>query len=74
MWRIAAKLLWAYEFSEPVDPVTGKIIALDINRYNPGILQAPLPFQVQIKPRGEQHVATIRKELAGALDFLKAWE
>lgn len=74
MWRIAAKLLWAYEFSEPVDTVTGKVISLDVNAYNPGILQAPLPFNVQIKVRSERHAATIEKELTGALDFLKQWE
>lgn len=74
MWRIAAKLLWAYEFSEPVDPGTGKTIPLDVNAYNPGILQAPLPFKVSIKPRSEEHVATIRSELSGSLGFLRAWE
>lgn len=73
MWRIAAKLLWAYEFAEPIDPATGKVMPLDPDRYNPGILQAPLPFKVRITPRSEQHVATIRRELAGALDFLAAW-
>lgn len=74
MWRIAAKLLWAYEFSEPVDSLTGKTIPLDVNAYNPGILQAPLPFNVQIKIRSEQHAATITRELTQALDFLKQWE
>jgi hypothetical protein len=74
MWRIAAKLLWAYEFAEPVDPVTGKTATLDPNKYNPGILQAPLPFKVQIKPRSAEHVATIRRELSGALEFLSKWE
>lgn len=74
MWRIAAKLLWAYEFSEPVDPVTGKTIPLDATAYNAGILQAPLPFNVQIKPRSGQHMATIRKDLAMSLNFLKTWE
>ena len=74
MWRIAAKLLWAYEFAEPLDPTTGQTIPLDTNAYNAGILQAPLPYKVQIKPRSEQHMATIRRELSGALDFLKPWE
>jgi hypothetical protein len=73
MWRIAAKLLWAYEISEPIDPVTRKNIPLDANKYNPGILQAPLPFKVTIKPRSKQHVATIRRELEGSLEFLKEW-
>jgi len=47
---------------------------LDPYAYNPGILQAPLPFEVQIKPRSAEHVAKIKKELAGALDFLKQYD
>ncbi|KAF2774012.1 putative cytochrome P450 oxidoreductase [Teratosphaeria nubilosa] len=74
MWRIAAKLLWAFEFAEPVDEVTGKTIPLDTHAYNAGILQAPLPFKVKITPRSKQHAATIEKELTGALDFLRPWE
>lgn len=73
MWRIAAKLLWAYEISEPIDTVTGKTIPLDTSKYNPGILQAPLPFKVSIKPRSEKHAATIRRELEESLEFLKKW-
>ncbi|KAK6064903.1 cytochrome P450 2D18 [Seiridium cupressi] len=60
--------------SEPVDPETGITIPLDDMAYNSGILQAPLPFKVQIKPRSEQHAAMIRKELSGSLKFLQAWE
>ncbi|KAF2501617.1 cytochrome P450 [Lophium mytilinum] len=74
MWRIAAKLLWAFEFSEPVDPVTRKVSHLDPDAYNPGILQAPLPFKVGIKVRSEKHVEIIRKEQDEALDFLKQYD
>jgi hypothetical protein len=74
MWRIASKLLWAFEISEPTDPVTGKTISLDPDAYNPGILQAPLPYKVQIRPRSPKHVAAIRKEIHSALKFLSAWE
>jgi len=70
MWRIAAKLLWAFDFSEPIDSKTGKVMPLDPDAYNPGILQAPLPFKVGIKPRSAKHVAVIKKELTGALSFL----
>jgi hypothetical protein len=70
MWRIASKLLWAFDISEPVDPVTGRIIPLDPNAYNPGITQAPLPFKVRIVPRSIEHDKAIRSELKGALDFL----
>jgi hypothetical protein len=74
MWRIAAKILWAFEISEPVDPVTGKVVPLDPLAYNPGILQAPLPFQVRIKPRSPEHIATIRREADGASDVLSHFE
>ena len=73
MWRIAAKLLWAFEFSEYVDPKTGVKVPLDPDAYNPGILQAPLPFKIQIKPRSDKHVARINQEMADALDFLKQY-
>ena len=74
MWRIAAKLLWAFEFSEPIDPQTGKVVHLDPNAYNPGILQAPLRFKVQIKPRSAGHVAQIKKEQNEAFMVLKQFD
>lgn len=74
MWRIAAKILWAFEFSEPTDPLTGKVSPLDANAYNPGILQAPLPFKVNIKPRSQAHIATIKEERDAALDLLKQFD
>ncbi|KAJ2894350.1 putative cytochrome P450 oxidoreductase [Zalerion maritima] len=74
MWRIASKLLWAFEFSEPVDGKTGKTIRLDPEAYNPGILQAPLPFKVGIKVRSEMHKSTILKEHESALDFLRQYD
>lgn len=73
MWRIAAKLLWAFEFSEYTDPKTGTKVALDPDAYNPGILQAPLPFKIQIKPRSPEHVARINQEMADALEFLEQY-
>jgi cytochrome P450 len=74
MWRIAAKLLWAFEFSEPVDPTTGKVQHLDPDAYNPGILQAPLPYKVQIKVRSQAHADTIKREHEAALEFMKQYE
>lgn len=74
MWRIAAKLLWAFEFAEPIDPKTGRVIPLDPNAYNPGILQAPLPFNVRITPRSQAHIEIIKKEKDSALAFLKQFD
>ena len=69
MWRIAAKMLWAFEFLELVDPQTGRVMSLDPNAHNPGVLQAPLPFKVQIKARSEAHVARMKVERNEALKF-----
>lgn len=73
MWRIAAKLLWAFEFSEHVDRKTGIKTPLDADAYNPGILQAPLPFKIAIKPRSQEHVMRITQEMKDAVDFLKQY-
>lgn len=74
MWRIASKLLWAFEFSEPINPKTGDVEHLDPNAYNPGILQAPLPFKVQIKVRSEAHRAVIQREHKEAIGFLGQYD
>lgn len=70
MWRITAKLLWAFEFAEPLDPVTGKVQPLDPDAYTSANLVCPLPFKVRITPRSQAHVDIIKRELAGAEDFL----
>lgn len=74
MWRIAAKLLWAFDFAEPTDPATGKAMPLDINAFTSGILTCPLPFKVKVTPRSEAHIATVKRELQGSLEFLSAFE
>jgi hypothetical protein len=74
VWRITAKLLWAFEFAEPVDPETGKVMPLDPDAYTPGNLQGPLEFKVRIKPRSVGHVTAIKKEIGNALEFLKQFD
>jgi hypothetical protein len=74
MWRITAKLLWAFEFGEPIDPVTGKVIPLDVNAYTSANLVGPLPYNVSVKPRSDAHLAVLHRELRGAEEFLKQFE
>jgi len=74
MWRIAAKLLWAFEFSEPRDPVSGQVLPLDPNAYSDGVIQTALDYEVVVKPRSQEHVAVIKEEQAGALRFLSSFE
>ncbi|CAK7224250.1 hypothetical protein SEUCBS140593_005511 [Sporothrix eucalyptigena] len=47
------------EESRGFTKMTGKVMPLDRNAYNPGILQAPLAFKMQIKVRNKAHEATI---------------
>jgi cytochrome P450 len=72
-WRIAAKVLWAFEIIEPTDPKTGQGI-LDVDAYTEGLLHAPLPYQVIFKPRSEAHIATIRREYKAAMAALEPFE
>jgi hypothetical protein len=74
MWRIVAKLLWAFDISEPVDPVTGQVQPLDVNAFSSAILSCPLPFKVQVKPRSPQHLEVITRELGRANEFMSQWE
>lgn len=64
MWRITAKLLWAFEFSELPDH------PLDVNAYTSANLVRPLEYKVKVTPRSAEHLAVIKRELTGALEFL----
>jgi hypothetical protein len=68
------KLLWEFGFSPPCYPVTGKKQSLNPIAYNSDILQASLPFKVQIKPRSEKHGATIERERDEADGFMKLYQ
>jgi hypothetical protein len=68
MWRVTAKLLWAFEFQE----IEGK--PLDINAFTSSNLMRPLPYQVKVKVRSERHHEVLRQELKGSLDFLTQYE
>jgi hypothetical protein len=74
MWRITAKLLWAFDISEPVDPVTGQVIPLDVDAYNSAVLLCPLPFKVKVVPRSKEHLACVERELEAAQKFMSQWD
>ncbi|KAL1896114.1 hypothetical protein Sste5346_004854 [Sporothrix stenoceras] len=73
MWRITAKLLWAFNLKEPLDPVTGKVVPLDENAYNSCILVSPLPFKLRVEPRSEAVLQTVKREKAEALAFMSQY-
>ncbi|KIX97095.1 uncharacterized protein Z520_07209 [Fonsecaea multimorphosa CBS 102226] len=73
-WRLTARLLWAFEIDQQVDPVTKKPIPIDLKAYDEGMAHCPKPFSVVFKPRSKDHVDVIKREMSAALKFLKAWD
>jgi hypothetical protein len=71
---MVAKLLWAFDICEPIDPQTGKKIPLDPDAYEMGLLHAPLPFKASIKVRSKAHADTIRREMEEAKKAFAQWE
>lgn len=74
LWRITAKLLWAFDFAEPRNPITGAIEHIDSRAYTSGAATSPLPFKVDIRVRSDTHRATIEREYAEAQEFMKQFE
>ena len=72
-WRIVAKLIWAFEITEPVDS-TGKTITLDPEDYQTGLLHCPKPYQVIFKPRSQQHIEIIQRTYRDAMVTLAPFE
>lgn len=68
MWRVTAKLLWAFEFEELPDR------PLDVNAYTSSNLVRPVEYEVAVKPRSKRHQEVIQRELTGALEFLSQYE
>ena len=68
MWRVTAKLLWAFDFEEIPDQ------PLDVNAYTSSNLVRPLEYQVKVSLRSEAHGEVIKKELKGALEFLSQYD
>jgi hypothetical protein len=74
MWRIMAKIIWGFNIEPEIDPSTGKPFPIDVDAYNSGILQAPLPFRAKITPRSQAHIDTIRREWREYKDNLTPFE
>ncbi|CEN62725.1 hypothetical protein ASPCAL09357 [Aspergillus calidoustus] len=57
-----ARLLWAFNFSRPVDPRTGEQKPLpDIDHLVGSLTMQPAPFEVTISPRSEKKALMIRE-------------
>jgi cytochrome P450 len=73
MWRIVAKLLWAFDILEPLGS-DGKVEHLDENAYNSCILVSPLPFKVRLVPRSKAVLEQVRRDKAEAEAFLSQFD
>ncbi|PWY76508.1 cytochrome P450 2D18 [Aspergillus sclerotioniger CBS 115572] len=64
-----AKMLWAFEISEPVDPQTGRPIPVDVDPvtgYLEGFLNCPKDFQATVRVRSQRRRKTIFREFDAA--------
>lgn len=68
MWRVTAKLLWAFDLQELLDQ------PLDVNAYTSSNLVRPLAYKVRVTPRSEAHMRVLQSELRGALEFLTQYD
>jgi hypothetical protein len=74
MWRMLAKLIWAYDILPAVDPQTGEPAVLDVDDCFDGVLRFPKPFKVQFKARNAKRESIIRQSFKEAEQFIARWE
>lgn len=67
-----SRLLWAFDFERPIDPITGNEIIPNIDALVPdgGMFVQPEPFEVNIKPRNELRAQRVREEWSKATELL----
>ncbi|KAI1091288.1 cytochrome P450 [Rostrohypoxylon terebratum] len=67
-----SRLLWAFDFERPIDPITGNEIIPNIDALVPdgGMFVQPEPFEVDIKPRNELRAQRVREEWSKATELL----
>ncbi|TFY56900.1 hypothetical protein EVG20_g8751 [Dentipellis fragilis] len=71
---LPAYMFWAFKFSSPLDPATGKPKPVDLTRIKDGLAIAPLPFDCDIVPRAKERADVLQQEFARAAEFLRPLE
>lgn len=83
LWRAISKILWAFEITPIVDPITGipkppSTTAFSVNgeksAFFGGAVRVAYPFDVNIKPRSSKHVAVLIKEYEAARATLEKYD
>jgi cytochrome P450 len=73
VWRMTAKILWAFEIKHAAD-AEGKEVVLDPDNYIEGMATQPAPFKVRFVPRSQKHVQVIRHAVLNVEEILRQWE
>jgi cytochrome P450 len=71
-WRLTSRILWAFQI-QPEKDSQGKDIPIDVHAYHHGISHTPKEFPVRFNLRSQEHLRTLKKELAQAREFLAEW-
>ncbi|EXJ63665.1 uncharacterized protein A1O5_11426, partial [Cladophialophora psammophila CBS 110553] len=73
-WAIHMSESRGYKDPEAYNPVTNQPIPINLTAYDEGMAHCSKPFSVVFKPRSQDHVDVIKREMSDALGFLKAWD
>ena len=76
MFLAISRLLWAFDFQRPVDPVTHKEIVPHMDDLVEGFLAIPEPFKANIVPRSAEKAQCVRdewKQVSQLLDEEMQW-
>ncbi|KAF8192970.1 cytochrome P450 [Pholiota molesta] len=68
------RLLWAFSFAPATDSATGKLIDVDVNDYQKGILTGPCPFKASITPQSAETMEIIKREFHEATHIFEKFE
>ncbi|EFX06709.1 hypothetical protein CMQ_7031 [Grosmannia clavigera kw1407] len=73
-FRIIAKLLWAYDTTLLIDPVTGALVAPNLEAYNEGLIAVLKPFKVDFRLRSPEHKAVSFRDMEASMETLRKYE
>jgi hypothetical protein len=76
LYLAISRLLWAFDFSKAINPVTGEEITPDMDNLAEGVMMLPNPFAAKITPRTPQRAEAVRREwaeVAKLLDTEEQW-
>ncbi|KAG8938683.1 hypothetical protein FRC03_007003, partial [Tulasnella sp. 419] len=71
--HVTASLLWAFEFSPPVDE-HGQEIKLDLWAFDCGLTNSLFPFKLNVKPRSQSHMQIVTQNYTASTPVFEPFE